>query len=124
MLWFYLTLPVLLQRWYSIWWSKHEVRWSHRGKTERGQSLEYIFKFSIFNEHPVRKTLVVASNSAIHISTFLSFLKITGTVGGEGLSMFYSPDIGDLPEFDLPDDLELPNIAAVSCADKIAMQLS
>ena len=107
----------------AISWSKHEVRCTHRGKTERGQSLEYIFKFSIFNEHPVRKTLVVASNSAIHISTCLSFLKITGAVGGEGLSMFYSPDIGDLPEFDLPDDLELPNIAAVSYIDKIALQL-
>ena len=28
--------------------------------------------------------------------------------------MFYSPDMGDLPDFDLPDDLELPNLAMVS----------
>ena len=34
------------------------------------------------------------------------------TVGWNG--MFYSPDMGDLPDFDLPDDLELPNIAQVT----------
>ena len=28
--------------------------------------------------------------------------------------MFYSPDMGDLQDFDLPDDLELPNIAQVT----------
>ena len=37
--------------------------------------------------------------------------------GGVGISgsrdddMFYNPELGDLPEFDLPDDLMLPNIA-------------
>ena len=36
-----------------------------------------------------------------------------GTEGGpENRDMFYFPDMGDLPEFDLPEDLELPNIAS------------
>jgi hypothetical protein len=41
-----------------------------------------------------------------------------GPPEGEGVmmgrdqdNMFYSPDLGDLPDFDLPDDLMLPNIA-------------
>ena len=29
----------------------------------------------------------------------------------ENDNLFYNPDMGDLPDFDLPDDLELPNIA-------------
>jgi hypothetical protein len=28
-------------------------------------------------------------------------------------TLFYTPDFGDLPDFDLPDELELPNIAQV-----------
>ena len=36
-----------------------------------------------------------------------------GTEGGlENRDLFYFPDMGDLPEFDLPEDLELPNIAS------------
>ena len=36
-----------------------------------------------------------------------------GTEGSvENRDMFYFPDMGDLPEFDLPEDLELPNIAS------------
>ena len=39
-----------------------------------------------------------------------------GITGGDGVvgredAMFYSPDLGDLPDFDLPEDLMLPNIA-------------
>ena len=30
---------------------------------------------------------------------------------GETNELFYNPEMGDLPDFDLPDDLELPNIA-------------
>ena len=42
--------------------------------------------------------------------------KLTGSGGGGRMSgrdddMFYNPELGDLPEFDLPDDLMLPNIA-------------
>jgi hypothetical protein len=29
-------------------------------------------------------------------------------------TLFYTPDYGDLPDFDLPDELELPNIAEVA----------
>ena len=31
---------------------------------------------------------------------------------GENRDMFYLPEMGDMPEFDLPEDLELPNIAS------------
>jgi hypothetical protein len=34
-------------------------------------------------------------------------------------TLFYTPDFGDLPDFDLPDELELPNIAQV--AHKLTM---
>ena len=34
-----------------------------------------------------------------------------GVVSGRDDDMFYNPELGDLPEFDLPDDLMLPNIA-------------
>ena len=35
----------------------------------------------------------------------------SGGVVGRDDDMFYNPELGDLPEFDLPDDLMLPNIA-------------
>lgn len=35
-----------------------------------------------------------------------------GDGGGEIRDMFYLPEMGDMPEFDLPDYLELPNIAS------------
>ena len=35
-----------------------------------------------------------------------------GDGGGENRDMFYLPELGDMPEFDLPEDLELPNIAS------------
>ena len=31
---------------------------------------------------------------------------------GDNRDMFYLPELGDMPEFDLPEDLELPNIAS------------
>ena len=34
-----------------------------------------------------------------------------GGISGRDDDMFYNPELGDLPEFDLPDDLMLPNIA-------------
>ena len=34
-----------------------------------------------------------------------------GVMSGRDDDMFYNPELGDLPEFDLPDDLMLPNIA-------------
>ena len=33
--------------------------------------------------------------------------------------MFYSPDMGQLPTFDLPDHLDLPNIAEVILPDHL-----
>ena len=35
-----------------------------------------------------------------------------GDGAGENRDMFYLPEMGDMPEFDLPEDLELPNIAS------------
>ena len=35
-----------------------------------------------------------------------------GNGPGENRDMFYLPEMGDMPEFDLPEDLELPNIAS------------
>ena len=35
----------------------------------------------------------------------------SGGISGRDDDMFYNPELGDLPEFDLPDDLMLPNIA-------------
>ena len=35
-----------------------------------------------------------------------------GDGAGENRDMFYLPELGDMPEFDLPEDLELPNIAS------------
>ena len=55
MLWFFWTLPVLLQRWCSTCMVCVYTHW-HKGKTEKGQSPEYskIFgKNTIFDEHPV-----------------------------------------------------------------------
>ena len=44
--------------------------------------------------------------------TFM-FLEMAG--GRPALdTLFYTPDFGDLPDFDLPDELELPNIAEVA----------
>ena len=35
-----------------------------------------------------------------------------GDGAGDNRDMFYLPELGDMPEFDLPEDLELPNIAS------------
>ena len=35
-----------------------------------------------------------------------------GDGAGENRDMFYLPEMGVMPEFDLPEDLELPNIAS------------
>ena len=54
-MWFFWTLPVLLQRWCSTCLVCLHTHW-HQGKAEKGQSPEYskIFgKNTIFNEHPV-----------------------------------------------------------------------
>ena len=48
-LWFFWTLPVLLQCWCLTCRCEH-THW-HRGETERGQSPEYILK-TIFNKNP------------------------------------------------------------------------
>jgi hypothetical protein len=41
-------------------------------------------------------------------------VKETAETGQRALdTLFYTPDFGDLPDFDLPDELELPNIAQV-----------
>ena len=50
----------------AIKWSKHEVRCTHRGKTERGQSLEYILKSK-------KKTFNTLYNSCSRIKK-LSFI--------------------------------------------------